>query len=279
MPPRAVVLRWPLLFVTLALFGAVPAGALLIVDGTTEGWPLLEAEARARAALLDCRLQRWQRLAEERATELSALLAQLPEARLDEGRLGTAAEGTLLLYLQRKLAETTEISEYSVLTPKGTVLVSSSGGRGAPALEVGEAERPAAMMTRASSDTRLVVVAPIRRAGRARRSGLVVVVPAPALVTRVLGEGAMVQLSLVDGNGLLIGAGRTAELGRLGSESGVGRARLSSGPATYAPLQSTRAVVVATAPATRRLSRWQLVALGGVLVLAALAARLLTRAR
>jgi hypothetical protein len=273
MAPRAVALRWLLLFLTLALFGVVPAGTQLIVDSPPEAWPLLESEARGRAELLDCRLERWQLQAQDRAREMSALLAQLPQT---QGRLGKAVEGTLLLYLQRKLAETTEISEYSVLTARGDVMISSSGRRGGRLAEAATGvERPAAMLLRAEKDTRLVVAAPIQLA--AKIGGAIVAHPAPAIVARLLDESGHGQINLVDANGLVLGAGRASELVRLGSESGAGRTRLEQGPAAYAPLRTFRAVVVAAAPATRGPWSRRLIGLGGVLVLAGLAAWLLIR--
>jgi hypothetical protein len=267
------VRRFAALFIALALFGTAPSLFALVWSGRgIDQRPWLEEEARLRAALFDVVAERWLGEARARAQDLTALLGQLPDAPL-----GRAAEGTIVLYLQRKLEG--EMAEYTVIAPDGKVLLSTGRTRGAMPEVAQAAQRPAAAMVRAGGETQIVVAAPLTRGGRF--AGLVVGRPNPAGLVRHLGAtGGPVEVNVVDANGVSL-ADRLAgpELTRLGSESGAGLAQISGRAAAYAPLQSMRAVVVvvAAAPATDPW-RWPLASAAGALLLAAVVSWALSRA-
>jgi hypothetical protein len=265
--------RWTVLFISFALFGVVSALVALVYGGQApDPRPALEAEARGRAAIVDLLAERWLGQVRLRAQELTMLLGQLPD-----GPLGRAAEGTIVLYLQRKL-EDGEMTEYTVLAPDGRFLLSTGRTRGAMPEVAQAAQRPALALVRAGSDTQLVIAAPLSRGQKL--AGIVVGRPSAQALTRALGAAdGSPEVNLVDANGQqlthrLVGP----ELSRLGSESGAGLAQLSGRSAAYAPLQSMRAVVVVAAPPIRSLWHWRLAAAAVVvLLLAALAAWALSR--
>jgi hypothetical protein len=268
-----------LLFAILTCFALVPlAAASLLAEEPPSQWTLLEAEAHSRALALDATVERLLPAVRERADEIAALLAQLPP-----GPFGKAAEGTLLLHLERKLAADRDNDRYLVLAPDGRVLLAT--GKTGPATaeslpEVAQAaQRPAAVVVRAlGGRASLVVAAPYRRG--AALGGLFVARVRGALVERMLAAaGGVRQLNVIDASGL--GLLPSAEGGLregLGLESRPGRGTAASGTRyAYQPLQTARAVLVATAPPPElpRVRAWQLAAAAGVL--AAIVAWLLAR--
>lgn len=118
--------RFALTWAVLALLGAGPASLVyaLVHRPAAPPWRLLEAEAAGRAQALDAHLQRWLDRAVTLSDEAATLLAQLPD-----GPIGSAAEGTLMLHLQGRLARDSELGELAVLSREGRVLLSTDGTR------------------------------------------------------------------------------------------------------------------------------------------------------
>jgi hypothetical protein len=264
--------RFTSLFIALALFGAAPSLVPLLWGGRgLDQRPWLEREAKLRAALFDLVAERWLGEVRARADDVSALLGQLPDAPI-----GRAAEGTIVLYLQRKLEK--EMTEYAVIAPDGKVLLSTGRTRGVMPEVAQATRRPAAALVRAGSETQIVVAAPLARRGRF--AGLLVGRPNATWLARQLGasEGP-VEVNVVDANGVRL-TDRLAEpeVSRLGSESGAGLTQVSGYTAAYAPLQTMRAVVVvAAAPAGADRWRWPLASAACALLLGALVAWALSR--
>jgi hypothetical protein len=229
----------------------VPLAVALAIWGTSpERWQVVEAEARGFSALLDAHGARWKQGARDRAQELTSLLAQLPP-----GSLGKAAEGTILLHLERRLADDPELSRYQVVASGGHILLSAGeepADREQEEIpEVAQAaERPAMFLVRGARGNGLAVAAPFTVGGKL---GGILVARVRGAWLRELPAQVVAghSVSLVDGNGLCLGPCPGAEMARLGSETRPGRAWQQHAPSAYAPLQSTRAVAVAVGPRGR----------------------------
>lgn len=269
--------RWLIGWLLLTLFGLVPAGLVVLEQRQGRGedlLPALAAAARGHALALDAHLLGWRGRVEGLAEDLARLLGQLPDRSI-----GSAAEGTLMLHLQRRLAREREIGEYSVLAPDGTVMLSTDGTRprgGDPARdpEVAQAaERPTAVVI-GTKKPELVVTAPIRAGGTLR--GILVGRPRSEVVDRLLrpaGAPGGWAIELVDASGaVLSGRKLPAGLRELGSESRAARTWVNRRPVAHVPLAHVRAVVVAVGSPARhlRFRHW----LGGlaIVVLAGLTA-------
>lgn len=295
---RRLLSSWLLLF----LFAVMPAGVLWLApsDGVSPADPFLAptAQARGLALALDVHLQRWLGRCELFATELSGLLAQLPD-----GKIGPAAEGTLMLHLQQRLAREPDVGELSLLEPGGRIALSTDGSQtGAvdqkSSPEVAQAAgRPAAALVqgRDGEGTQLVLAAPVNYGPVGRAVGADKVGPAvrgilvarlrPDAVRRLLRSVVSgIKVDLLDANGLSLSGHAAEGVADLGSESREGR-RWTTGkaPVVYVPLQRARLVVVALGrPAPRghgRRGSWLFVAgaVGALLLLSGVAGWLVTR--
>jgi hypothetical protein len=275
--------RWLVGWLLLTLFGLMPAGLVVLVERRNRGLePLvaLEAAASGHALALDAHLLGWRGRVEGLAEELAGLLAQLPD-----GPMGSAAEGTLMLHLQRRLAREPEIGDYSVLAPNGTVMLSTDGTRPRtrdPVTdpEVHQATQRATAVLIGTKQARLVVAGPIHVGGSLR--GILVVRPRTEVVERLLRPGSAGggwAIELVDASGVVLsGRALPAKLRELGSESRAARAWVEDRPVAYVPLAHARAVVLAVGPSPRpplRVWHW----LGGlaIIALAGLAALVVAR--
>jgi hypothetical protein len=177
---------------------------------------------------------------------------------LPGGRPGKAAEGTLRLFLERRLRHDREFDGYLVLDGRGrTLLEVARPGRPAVRglLEVAQAAARPALVTAASGagGASLFAAAPVLGDGEVR--ALLAARIAGGLLQPLLPASPDgLQVSLVDAGGAALGARLVApELPRLGSEGRPGRTRLGNGSAAFAPLQSLRAVLVVRGPDRRRL--------------------------
>jgi len=276
-------LRWLLHFLWLSAFGVLPAVAvLLFAHHDRPTWPLLEGEAHQRARAFDAASERWLRLARDRAGTLGALLEQLPE-----GPLGKAAHGTILMFLQRRLAEDRDMDRMLVLDARGHILFEEGRPGAAPLsgeLEVAQAAaRPALVVVRdAAGGGNLLAAAPVLTGGKLR-GVFAVRLRAEAIEPLLPSPSSRAVVSLVEAGGATLGQPPSgAELARLGSEGRPGRARVGRWLAAFAPLASTRAVVVVATPPPSLVPAARpayLVTLTLVLVLAFVVAGRLSRPR
>jgi hypothetical protein len=264
------VRRWSLLWLSFVIFGVVPVGLVLHRgQAKIDPYVALEAEAAGKAQAIDARLERWIERMLLLAKELSSLLAQLPD-----GSIGTAAEGTLMLYLQRRLGADAEIGEYSMLSTEGRVLLSTdgtrvgTGGSGFP--EVAQAaEGPAVALLESTAGLAHVVVGAPVRVGRTLRGVIVGRLQSEMVQRLIVPSQPSFTVDLVDGSGhSLTGRSRGAELLDLGSESQKGR-RLLPGdrPAAYVPLNQVRGVIVVIGPPRPASHRGQVLLWVGLAVL------------
>jgi hypothetical protein len=267
-------------FAVLSAFGVASAATVIVLAARVQPDPpdLLRTVTSARTALFDAAAARWLRSARDRADELAPLLAQLPE-----GPLGKAAERTIQLFLERRLADDGELDGFLVLDARGHVLlqVGRAGGPAVPAdLEVAQAAaRPSLMMLRSQPAGLLLAAAPVLRDGKLR--GLLAGhLRASALRPIVEIWPSSLELTVVDAAGVHLGAPLAPELRALGSESAAGFARVAGRSAAWGPLQSARAVLVVTAPRAPWLPGWRTgYWLAVALILAAAALIALRRAR
>ncbi len=280
------MVRRIILFCTLAAFGLGPA-IVVALGGRQrplDPWIVVTAEARARASVLDVRAASWLGQCQTLADELAGMLRQL-----GDGSIGHAAEGTLVLHLQRRLRTARDLGEYAIYDRVGRLLLSTDGTRvtgkradDAPELAQA-ARRPALILGRRGQEpVHLAIAAPVGRPLR----GILVARLTTKTTTRLLHSAAGLTIRLVDGNGLALGSvaglavAATERLARLGTESRPGRLLLAGDPSAYFPLARARAAVVVSgspAPLASPWRRWHLLVLGVVLALAAVGAWLLTR--
>jgi hypothetical protein len=262
--------RWLAVWIALVAFAAVPASSLLLLQPKSRApsWDPLRAEAAGRVLALDAHVQRWSERTVTLAGEVAALLRQLPA-----GEIGSAAEGTLMLHLQRRLSTAAEMGELAVLSPSGKVLLSTDGTRvGQPAgqafPEVAQAaSSPAAALVTASGETQLVLGAPITSGGTLK--GIMFARLKPTTARSLLRPSlSKLEVDVVDASGEALSGKGGADLLEIGSASRPGqRLRAGGRPVSYAPLRRIRAVVAVTGPVvgvTRRVGRWH--ALGGAVI-------------
>lgn len=272
--------------VAMLCFAVVPAAvALHLAQRPCEGASYLTAEVRGRAALLDLQATVWKHRAQELASQIGSLLAQLPP-----GDWGSAAEGTLALHLQNRLQRDRDMGEYAVLDVGGEVLISTDGTRAAgqrsnsmPEVAVA-AERPAvALVGRQQDQVRLAVAAPVRTGQQLR--AIFVAHVRPETTRRLLQVAPTLQSVVVDADGRVLGDMRhpPPALVGLGTETAAGQQRLAAQVVAYFPLREARAVVVVAAPVGPASERWpwpwwHFVALAALAVVALAVGWLLVRA-
>lgn len=283
MERKSHLLFWVAVWLTLVIFGTVPAlvTGLVASSPQPDPWTLLRSEAGGCARVLDAHLKHWRERASTLARELSVLLSQLPE-----GPIGTAAGGTLSLHLQRRLRQDPEMDIYFVLDPKGKLILTTEGRKPDKDTAVipqmaQAAQRPAAALIRSSRNRiDLVVGAPIR-IGSDLRGIFVSCVRSDVSGHVFKASTKEIRVDLVDASGhSLRGQAADPALLDLGSSSRSGRTWLNRLPVAYVPLRGMRAVVTATGSATTPsiVFGWPHVAgLAGIVLIAGLVTWMLKR--
>ena len=268
------------IFISIATIGLLPAALAVRLSEAPIAAPPPVDRGKAHAQSIDLRVALWLERQQRLATEVAGLLSQLPPADSPRTSLG-AAEGTLVLHLQRRLEAESALGEQTVIGPTGEVLASTDGTRstGAPASdlpEVAEAlARPALLLTPANRGPPLVVTAPVKVEGRLL--GAVIGRLAGRSSKRLLRTVAQEPVAIVDAKGLVFGqlpGLSRQQLLALGSESSPGSRVVDGRVLVFAPLRGTRAVVALTPRVGATPPRWReghlllaaavlLVALGG----------------
>jgi hypothetical protein len=277
--------RWLAVWAALVTFAAVPASLLLLLQPPAQApsWAPLRAEAAGRVQALDAHVLRWNERTVSLAGEVAALLRQLPA-----GEIGSAAEGTLMLHLQRRLSAAKELGELAVLSPKGKVLLSTDGTRvGQPAgqafPEVAQAaSSPSAALVTSAGESQLVLGAPISSGGELK--GIMFARLKPATSRDLLRPSLPgLKVDVVDASGQALSGQGGADLLEIGSASRPGqRLRAGGRLVAYAPLRQIRAVVAVSGPAleaTGPLGRWHAAVGALIVLLAGVCAWLLARRR
>jgi hypothetical protein len=271
------MLRRLSIFVGIATVGLLPAALAVRISEAPVAAPPPVDRARAHAQSIDLRAALWLERQSRLAREVAGLLSQLPLADSPEASLG-AAEGTLVLHLQRRLEANEALGEQTVIGPTGRVLASTDGtrstGEPAPDLpEVAEASaRAALLLTPGSRGPSLVLAAPIKV--KDRLLGVVIGRLAEGASQQISRTVAREPVAIIDAAGLVFGrleGFAPRHLLPLGSESSPGSRTVAGRVVVFAPLHSMRAVV-GWAPAVRAAPpRWRgrhLVLAGAVLLIA-----------
>jgi hypothetical protein len=289
-----VLRRWLLFWLTLILFSTIPAVIVLGLfsrAGPQDSGAVLLAEASGRALAFDAHFERLSQRVKILSEELSAVMQQLPP-----GPIGSAAEGTLMLHLQQRLAQDQEIGEYSVLSPEGKVLLSTDGtkvgGTGRRWPEIPQrAPRPLVSLLKDEGATAAFVTigAPMNSSGDKLLGYLVAQLRPQGVMSLCQPSQPPLHIDLVDANGLSLMSGSTrAELAKFGTQSVTGKDLLHGGArVAFVPLKLARAVVLVSDGGPSEKSAavlrpgWSLMGGGGAIVvlLAALVAWMMARQR
>lgn len=242
------VKRWLFLSLCFFLFGSLPSALVIfnLQKSPDNTFPILELAAKNRATLLDVRLQHCTEEAEHTARDLATLLAQLPS-----NSWGKAAESTLILYLQHKLSQSHEISEYNLLNSEGQILVSTTANtstisrQGLPEVEPTAQQTTISILQDIQQKPQFVFITPIQVKNHLNKF----------LITRLSREAGLneccapeksIDINFITANGVAFCTSSIRPIiARLGSEIGSGHLWADQLPVAFASLQNVHGAIVA----------------------------------